>query len=315
MLNNRNKEKSQFFKFFYYAKPNIKLTFLKKSVNDFLGLVFFVVSIVFVVMKKMEKKSYRAPAVKRAVKVIEFLAKKGTSSYKLTEIAKELNFSKSTLHGILHTLVELNWLKKGSNGSYSISEHLFELIKKSENSNSLIDRLVWLAKPFMEEIAEKTNETVFLGVKHPTNPDKVIIKECVEGKKEFNINATPGIKIPLMAGAVGKVFLSELEEKELLNSLKSKKLPKYTDRTITDFEEMFREIKKVKELGYATDHEEYLPGVVAVAVPIYFDKKIIGAMWVVGFSSQFDEKLLKKAKEMLMNASKILSRLIQNQNI
>ena len=258
-------------------------------------------------------KSYRAPAVKRAVKVIEFLAKRGDSSYKLTKIAKELNLSKSTLHGILHTLVELNWLKKGSKGNYSINEHLFKLIKKGENSNNLLDRLVWLAKPFMEEIAEKTNETVFLGVRHPINPDKVLIKECVEGKKEFNINAAPGIKIPLMAGAVGKVFLSELNEKDLLNFLKSKRLPKYTDKTITDLEEMVKEIKKVKELGYATDFEEYLPGVVAVAVPVYFDERIIGAMWVAGFSSQFDEKLLKKAKEMLKSASKILSKLIQNQ--
>ncbi len=261
----------------------------------------------------MESKSYRAPAVKRAVKIIEFLANHGDFSYKLTDMAKELNFSKSTLHGILHTLVEVNWLKKGPKGDYSINDYLFNVIKKGINSNRAVDRLAELAKPFMEEIAEKTDETVFLGVRHPSK-EKVIIRVCVEGKKEFNINASPGVRVPLMAGAIGKVFLSELDDKSLINFLKSKKLPKFTKNTITDPDLMFKEIKKVKELGYATDYEEYLPGVVAIAVPVFFSQKVLGTMWVVGFSSQFDNKLLESTKEKLKETSKILSKLIQIQS-
>ncbi|MCF8104811.1 MAG: IclR family transcriptional regulator [Desulfohalobiaceae bacterium] len=248
---------------------------------------------------------YKPPAVTRAIKVIEFISQ-SSDAPRLSRLAREFDLSKSTLHGILYSLVEGGWLQKTDNGGFSLTAHLRGLFRPQPATA----RIRETAKPFMDYLAEHTNESVFLGLR---DADKVVIQECVQGPKEMRISARIGNGIPLLAGAIGKIFLSDMSPSDLKQFLEANRPPKFTDRSISDLDKYRAEVEKAKKQGYALDNEEYLPGVRAVAVPIKQKGRITAGLWIVGFSSQLNEKVLDRARDKLLDAGNIISRILERQ--
>jgi len=141
----------------------------------------------------------------------------------------------------------------------------------------------------MENLVELIDETVFFGVIE-NNIIKILI--VAEAKKSLKLSAPAGTKMPITAGAAGKIFLSALKNDEIITILKEKGLPRYTENSIVDLDSFIMEIEKTRKAGYGIDLEEYLKGVRAVASLIYQDDHPLGAIWVVGFSNSIiDEKL------------------------
>ena len=80
--------------------------------------------------------------------------------------------------------------------------------------------------------------------------------------------------------------------------LDSKRLPRYTEKSITDPKRYLEEIRTVQQTGYATDDEEYISGVRAVASSINGEKNLMSAIWVVGFKMNMDNgKMAAIARE------------------
>lgn len=220
-------------------------------------------------------------------------------------LAREFGLSKSTLHGILNSLLDGNWLRKLDTGGFVLTFHFQRLLQPGPSAVLIRDT----AKPFMDYLAEQTNESVFLGLKNAT---KVVIQECVQGPKEMRISARVGNGIPLLAGAIGKIFLSDLAPAELGKFLEENRLPRFTDNSILDIDKYVLEVEKARKQGYALDNEEYLPGVRAVAVPIRQQGKIRAGLWIVGFCSQLDVKTLDRARDKLLDAGNIISRILED---
>jgi IclR family KDG regulon transcriptional repressor len=137
---------------------------------------------------------------------------------------------------------------------------------------------------------EKVGETVFLGV---LNGDHVTIVDMVESRNEMKITSPPGTRLPLLAGATGRVLLSQIEEEKAKEIIQKKGLVRYTLKTVVDPKHFLREIGKVKEQGYAVDDEEYIHGVRAVAAPLLSVSSPPAVVWVVGFSSTLDDHKVK----------------------
>ena len=69
--------------------------------------------------------------------------------------------------------------------------------------------------------------------------------------------------------SVGKAILAHLPEKKVKEIWDNSKIVKYTDYTITDFQELKKELEDVRERGYAVDNEENEMGVRCVGAPIF----------------------------------------------
>lgn len=248
---------------------------------------------------------YKAPAIQRAAKVVEYIAL-AEEPVRLSPLASALGLSKSSLHGILHALVEAHWLKKNGRSAYSIHPGLFHCFRPLQQAPDIRR----LARPFLEHLAEQTTESVFLGRR---NQDKVMILDCVQGPKEMHIGARAGTQIPLLAGAMGKIFLSDLNESRIRNLIAETGLPAFTDNSIQDPEAFVQAVAAAKQHGYALDDEEYLPGVTAAAVPVRQAGEVTAAIWIVGFSSQLTDKALIRARDRLVDAGQILSRILDQQ--
>jgi len=189
---------------------------------------------------------------------------------------------------------------------YRLGLTLFEL---GRLAYSQID-LKTLARPIMEELMEKTQTSVFLGI---LNWEHVTVLDIVESRQDLKITAPIGTAIPLFAGAVGKVFLASMKEEQTKKIVRSKGLTRFTKNTIVDPELYFRELKNVRKMGYAVDDEEYIPGVRAVASPIVGLGQLMSAIWVVGFKASLDEKKMKALINETKKAAEAISRGIQEQ--
>jgi len=251
-------------------------------------------------------KRYDAPSVKKAFEILGVLSssKEGIG---VSEIARGLNMAKSTVHGMTSALEELGAIMRDPQTKrYRLGLTLFEL---GRLGYSQID-LKTLARPIMEALMEKTQLSVFLGM---LNGDHVTMLDIVESRQDLRITAPVGTTIPLFAGAVGKVFLASMEEKQTEKIIQSKGLPRFTRNTIVDPELYYQELRSVRKKGYAVDDEEYILGVRAVALPIVGLGQFMSAIWVVGFKASLDEKKMKAVIKATKEAKVAIESRIQEQ--
>jgi len=242
---------------------------------------------------------YKAPTVKKAFQILRLISR-ADHGIRISNLSKDLGLSKSTVHGITAALEEQGAIIRDLRTKrYTLGLTLFELGRAAYSRIDLKD----LARPVMEDLMEKAEESVFLGVK---NGNRVTIIDIVESMHDLKITSPIGTSLPLLAGATGKVFLASMEEKEVKSLLRLNQLPRYTENTITDLEHYLTEIRTVCEKGYATDDEEYISGVRALAAPVREINHLMSAIWVVGFKSSMDKaKMSAIAKEIKHAAEEI----------
>lgn len=232
---------------------------------------------------------YNAPIVYKAFAVLEEVAR-AQSEMGIIDLARRLDISKSTIYGIIRALTDLDVLRMDAETKkFKLGPTLVHLGNQALAGVDLRS----IVRPFMDELCQEFNETVFLGTYHDYN---ITIIEKADRPQELKISAPVGTRIPIFAGAAGKVFLAGLKEGALGRILKERSLPNYTENSITDPQEYWKELEKVRHQGYATDFEEYIQGVNAVSVPLLDTWGWpVAALWMVGFSHSFTREKVEKA--------------------
>ncbi len=251
-------------------------------------------------------KKYGAPSVKKAFAIINAVSavKDGLG---VSELAKKLKMAKSTVHGMTSALEELGAVMRNPvTKKYKLG---FALLEIGRSAYSQVD-LKSAARPVTEELMQKTQTSVFLGIQ---NWDHVTILDIVEARQDLNITAPSGSTIPLLAGAVGKVFLASMDENQAVKLIKSTGLPRFTDNSILDLDLYCQELQHVREKGYAIDDEEYIMGVRAAASPLMELGQLRSAIWSVGFKASLDDEKLTFLAAETRKAAKAVSRRIQEQ--
>ncbi|MBW1998147.1 MAG: IclR family transcriptional regulator, partial [Deltaproteobacteria bacterium] len=228
------------------------------------------------------EKGYVAPSVKKAFEILKAISV-SREGMGISEIARNLAMAKSSVHGIISALEELGAVRRDPHTKKFVSgPTLIELGRLAYSQIDLKD----IARPIMEKLMEETDESVFLGI---LNGEHITILDIVESRKELKITSPRGTTIPIFAGATGKVVLASMDEEKALEIIRSRGLPRYTEKTITDPERYLQEIRMARQNGYAIDDEEYLMGVRAVAAAIKGEGDMISTIYVVGFKAAMDE--------------------------
>jgi IclR family KDG regulon transcriptional repressor len=234
----------------------------------------------------MKTITYSAPSVKKAFRIL-YAISEASNGLGISDLSKKLKIGKSTVHGITASLEEMGVLVRAPvHKRYAIGYSLLELCRTGYAKIELKD----LARKPIEKLMEKVGETVFLGV---LNGDHVTIVDTVESRNEMKITSPPGTRLPLLAGATGRVLLSQIEKEKAKEIIEKKGLVRYTSKTVIDHRQFLREIEEVKKRGYAVDEEEYITGVRAVAAPLLSASSAPAALWVVGFTSTLDDQKVK----------------------
>jgi DNA-binding IclR family transcriptional regulator len=101
-----------------------------------------------------------------------------------------------------------------------------------------------------------------------------------------------GVARPMHCSAVGKAYLSGLDDTALEEELNRMSFTGGTEHAPTDRPSLFRQVSVARELGYAVDHDETSLGVSCVAVPLSIGDTLIGAIGVSGPSTRLSPSLV-----------------------
>ncbi|MEP0520584.1 MAG: IclR family transcriptional regulator [Hyphomicrobiales bacterium] len=201
------------------------------------------------------------PTNLRLLFVLEELAKSGVPMTP-TEINQKLGLPKPTIHRLFATLEAEGFLQREIDGrSYAPGRRLRKM--STGVLSSLRVRTARLS--ILNALAEKIGETCNISV---PDRDAMIYIDRVETKWPLRIQLPIGTNVPFYCTASGKMYLSKLKKAHLERYIGSVKFEQQTPGTITDKTELNAEIRKTREQGFAQDNEEFMEGMIALAVPI-----------------------------------------------
>ena len=236
----------------------------------------------------------RVPAIDKCFSILALMAE-GNRPFGFIEIVKRLGLNKSTVFNILHTLNDLAVLEKGPDGLFRLGPRLFILGNAAAGGSELIQTV----HPYLETINQKFKLSAFFGI---LSDQQVIILDKADRAQRIKISSEIGMKIPVFAGVAGKALLAQLPEKDIDAILAVNTHKRYTPRTITDKKVYKHEVMRVKETGIAFDREEYIEGLIAVAVPLQtYREELQAAIWAVGLKQEFREDMMMRISEFLSN--------------
>ncbi|MDW7674050.1 MAG: IclR family transcriptional regulator [Bacillota bacterium] len=236
----------------------------------------------------------------RALSILELLSdfEEGLG---LLEISSKLSLHKSTAHRLLASLIQNGYVEQNqSTNKYKLTFKLFELGNKKVEKMDILT----LAKPYLTDLMEQTNETVHLVIRE--NKDIVYISK-VESSNTIRMISSIGKKSPMYCTAVGKAILANLPEVEVNHIWSNTEINKLTEYTITDLNKLKEELKKIKERGFAIDEEENELGVRCIGAVIYDHQgNPNAAISISGPATRMtDEKIVDSARLLLQQSMKI----------
>ena len=218
-----------------------------------------------------------------------------------TEINASLGLPKQTVHRLCATLEKENFLaRQGNSKRYLPARRLRGLGAGLLHSSR--DHII--RRQILKTVAEQVKETVNFAVPEENG---MSYADRVETDWAFRIQLPIGTNVPFHCTASGKCFLSSLNKRERNGILSSLKLEALTEKTHVTIEALIQELNQIKKQGYALDREEFMEGMIAIAVPIK-DKedRFIGALAFHGPTQRISIENAIARKEILLKASQKL---------
>ena len=133
-------------------------------------------------------------------------------------------------------------------------------------------------RAILQALAASIGETVNLTTIEGSD---VVYLDRVESEWPLRIALQPGSRVPLHCSASGKLLLALMpaaRRKRLVDALP---LSRHTAQTIVDRPDLARELARIREARVAVDNEEFIAGLVCVAVPVALaDGRVVASVAV-----------------------------------
>ncbi|WP_241586932.1 MULTISPECIES: IclR family transcriptional regulator [Rosenbergiella] len=213
--------------------------------------------------------------VERTMLTLEVLSE-SQEKLSLSDIAEKLSVNKTTLHGLLNTLVILGYVLN-EKGMYSLNSRIQLLSETHQNNNLIIDRY----HHYIEKIAYKTSTTCMLSIRSGSH--HYMIVDFIEQDYKLSINEKRHDFFSTISSATGNIFLAY--DKPLLHSLRK-------GGFITP--ELERKIKKIQQQGYAVDVGQVEQQTFCLAFPLIFEGKLDASLSLVSHSKEHLNSVLER---------------------
>jgi DNA-binding IclR family transcriptional regulator len=201
------------------------------------------------------------PTNLRLLLVLEEVARAGVPVTP-TDVNAQLGLPKPTIHRLFATLEHEGFLQRDIDGRAYSPGRRFRHMATGVLS-SLRIRAARLA--VLRKLSAAVGETCNIAL-----PDResMIYLERIETEWPLRIQLPIGTAVPFYCTASGKMYLSTLPKSHLERYATSVTLSANTDNTITDPDTLIQAVATVRKNGYSLDDEEFMDGMIAVAVPI-----------------------------------------------
>jgi DNA-binding IclR family transcriptional regulator len=218
----------------------------------------------------------------------------------ITEIANRLGIAKSTVYKHLRTLEAERYVVKRDD-TYYTGLRLLSLGVGARRRR----RIYETAKPEILELAEQSGEMANLMVEEH---GRGIFLYRADSSQAVNLDTHAGREVYLHTTAMGKAILAGLPDERVREIVDRHGLPRMTEHTLTDEEELFAALESIRDRGWAYDEEERLRGLCCVAAAIRDPAgTVLGAISVSGPRSRLEgNRLEAELPEAILNAQNVI---------
>jgi DNA-binding IclR family transcriptional regulator len=193
----------------------------------------------------------------------------------VSELARRLGLTKSTVHRLLRSLVRGGMVAQDPlNRRYMLGRGTVQLGYTAMYS----DPLLRAALPYLHYLSQQVGESAYLAERRGLEGAPILQVLSPTMQDQLGWYTSP----PLHSTASGKVLLAYAPE-GVFQAVVDQGLFRETEHTITDPAQLRRELEKVREQGYATVFEESMLGTNALAVPVKdAEGQVIAALAIAG---------------------------------
>jgi IclR family transcriptional regulator, acetate operon repressor len=240
-------------------------------------------------------------SVDRAISILEQLAG-SEGELGVSELGRRLGVHKATASRLVstlegHRLVERNPLTEKVRLGFGV----VHLAGSAMAGLGLIGQ----ARPILEELGERSHETVNLAV---LDGEGVLNVDQIAGTRSAVSVSWLGRRTPVHSTSNGKVLLAFAPDSER-ERLLAGPLPRTTPRTIVEREKLRTELDRVRARGWATTVEELEDGLNAVAAPVFgADGTVVAAVSVAGPAFRLRPAELPRTARLVVEAADAISR-------
>ena len=218
--------------------------------------------------------------IARAAEVLRAL-ERTDQGLSLGQLARQLELPKSTVQRIVAALDRENFVVAATpQAGVRLGPALVRLARSARCG------LVDIARPCLEELAQRTGETVDLAV---LNGAEAVFLDHIEGQHRLRAVSAIGVSFPLHCSANGKAMLSALSDPTLAQMKKTLHLTKITPHSLSSWKQLETEIVKIRRTGIAYDLEEHTLGISAVGTSIIGPEGEIAAISIPTPSLRFND--------------------------
>lgn len=243
-------------------------------------------------------------SVVRALNILSVLAS-AENPLPLTKISNHTELHISTTHRLLNSLKACGYvLQDPQSGHYALGVKAITL----SFEGSRIQSLKIIARPFLQEIVEKAQETANLVTKEGLS---AVYVDQVTSPRMMRMFTQTGAEAPLHCTGVGKIFLAYMPEEHVRQLVSLNSLTPYTAQTITDPAKLLKELESIRSVGVAYDREEREEGVMCVAGPV-FDQKgnVVASISISGPATRMAPKIQHEYAELIKKTCLEMSALL-----
>lgn len=223
----------------------------------------------------------------------------------LTEIASQTGLTMPTAHRMVKALQSRDLLVQDpASGHYSLGPAVMRLARIVMQRNSP-DELLRIALPYLEQLRVETQETV--GLHWPVGSDRVCVAELTS-RHPMRMATGIGSVYPVHVGAAGKALVAWTPEHVLERIIGDHGHDPLTSDTITEPGALRRELKRVRNRGWAKSQGETVEGATALAGPIFAPGGVVAAaINVTGPTNRLTKKRIEEAVPALLEVTRTIS--------
>jgi IclR family KDG regulon transcriptional repressor len=223
---------------------------------------------------------YTIEAVDRALLVLEALAERPDIG--VTELAKQLGFTKTLTFRLLQTLEERGFVAKDDGQAhYTLGYRLAYLGSCVDERQSV----VVAASSIIDKLRDQTDENINLIVRDGT---RILILATRESRQSMRLFAQVGRRGPLHAGG-GSTLLLAYAPNDIIDDVLAAPLKRYTPATVTDPDKLRAILGTIRENGFHLAQDDLDIGAYSIAVPVLgAHNEVVAALSVAGPNARLD---------------------------
>jgi IclR family transcriptional regulator, KDG regulon repressor len=226
-------------------------------------------------------------SLKKSIGVLDlFLTNDGELS--LEDITRLSGMNKSTTRRLVISLIDCGFLKQQKKrGKYSLGMKFLDYTQAVKKYNPIMD----IAEPYLMEIGQITDETVSLAV---WDGRTAVICLSIHPVHPLKVTSYEGTMAGLHYNSLGKAIMAELTEEELNRRLPTD-LTRFTHNTITDINDLKKQLMIIRQEGVAIDDEEGFLGIRGIAAALKNNENtVVGAITILGPSIRLTREKIRE---------------------